>query len=244
MALPRPLIPALIALGTLSIATPAHAAGPSALAHDPASVLTGIIAKQADPSTSLLGRDLPSTIANVKAAINPAVDPSCAAAPVSQPFKAWRDQANYVPAPGGSFEDGLAGWSARGAVSVVKDQEPWRVSGAKTDRSAVLLGPGSSLVSSSFCGGLEYPTVRLFAKATTTSVAVASVTVRFTGRDGLLYSLPLGLITAGRDWQPTRSTLTLSGVPLLTGTRLGVTVTPLIGSIALDDVYVDPFRRS
>lgn len=245
MALPRPLIPAVLALGALaSAATPAQAGPLSVPAKSLGETLTGILAKQADPSTSLLGKDLKTTVGNVRAAINPAIDPSCAAAPVSKPFKPWLDAADYVTAPGGSFESGLTGWTKTGTVTVARDQEPWRVSGNKADASSVVLAPGSTLTSASFCGGLQYPTVRLFARSTAGSVAAASVAIKFTGRDGILYSLPLGLITAGREWAPTGATLTLSGLPLLTGTRLGLTITPLAGSLALDDIYVDPYRRS
>ena len=83
----------------------------------------------------------------------------------------------------------------------------------------------------------------MFAKSTGPGLlTTALVSVRYTGNDGLLRVLPLGLITPGRSWQPTLTSLTLSGLPLLTGNKLGVQITALTGSIAVDDVYVDPFR--
>jgi hypothetical protein len=235
------ILPTLaVTLGLLAAAAPANAGIVQSLGE----TLTGTVAKQTNASTSILGPDLQTTAANLVSALKPVADPSCAAASVSKPFLPWKDSANYVLAPGGSFEAGLAGWTTDGTASITSDNEPWNVSGNRGDASSVTLARGTTITSGGFCGGAEYPTVRLFARAATGTLATAAVTIRFTGRDGLLYALPLGVITAGKSWQPTPSTLTLSGLPLLTGTRLGVSFTSITGSIALDDVYVDPFRRN
>jgi len=68
-----------------------------------------------------------------------------------------------------------------------------------------------------------------------------SVSILYTGQDGLLRSLPLGLAVPTGSWQPSLPMLTLSGLPLLTGSRLGLRIIAIGGPIAIDDVYVDPF---
>jgi hypothetical protein len=173
-----------------------------------------------------------------------ATDPTCTDPASSTPFALWNDTAAYVPAPGGSFENGLTGWTTIGAVNLTSDNEPWKVTGNATDATSVTLGPGATIASGGFCGGADHPTLRLFTRAKIGSLATGAVTVRYTGQDGLLYALPLGVIVAGSSWQPSAVTLTLSGLPLLTGTRLGVSITALTGSLAVDDLYVDPIRRS
>jgi hypothetical protein len=238
MVLPRHLLSAaLISTAALATPTAAHAGALN-------SVLGPNLAKLTNPSTSLIGPNLKTTLANVGAALHPVEDASCAAQPTTKPFSAWADRADYVPAPSGDFEDGLTDWTPTGNVTVADDNEPWQVSGNTDDTTAVTLAPGASIASNSFCGGAAYPTVRLFAKATSGTNATALVTIRYTGRDGLLGALPLGIITAHSTWQPTATSLTASGIPLITGTRLGLTITALSGTLTLDDIYVDPLRRS
>jgi len=170
--------------------------------------------------------------------------PACTSGPESSPFAQWGDHSQYAAVPGGGFEAGLSGWLAAGSVQVKSDNEPWHVADA-ADRSSVELAAGATIISPSFCGGIDHPTLRMFAKSPGNGpLPTALVSVRYTGNDGLLRVLPLGLIAPAKSWQPTPITLTLSGLPLLTGTRLGVQVTALTGAIAIDDVYVDPLRRA
>lgn len=172
-------------------------------------------------------------------------DASCIAP--TEAFKAfaqWGDQANYVEAPGGSFEPGASSpWVTTGSVSFSSDNEPWRVSGRASDGRSVVLASGASITSPTMCAGLAYPTLRFFARAPKGS-AVGLVTARYTGPDGLLAALPLGLVNIGSSWQPTSISLTGSGIPLITGTTLSVRIAPIAGTMQVDDVYIDPARRS
>lgn len=209
------LTTAVAAAGVLATASPAMAA-PS---------LGGLLGSTARLATGLL----------------PKQDPACAAAPTTKPFAQWGDTANYVPVPNGSFEDGLTGWTAKGSASIIDDNEPWMVGGQH--RKALSLAPGASVRSGSFCGGLEYPTIRGFAKSHGRH-SVMLLTVHYTGRDSLLHSLPLGILNHGSEWEPTGITLTASGIPLFTGAKLALSVTALSGGVTVDDLYVDPYRRS
>jgi hypothetical protein len=165
----------------------------------------------------------------------------CTPTAVSQPFLPWADLASYESIPGGGFEPGQPAWSSTGNVSTDSSNEPWQVGGAG-DGSSLVIADGASITSPAFCGGLAYPTLRLFAKsADDTSLPLALVSVRYPAPGGLVATLPLGLIAPGTSWQPTLTALTASGIPLLTGTQLAVQITALRGAVAVDDAYVDPF---
>jgi hypothetical protein len=189
-----------------------------------------------------------TTLGTVSKALNTLAgrtDGSCiASTDAFQAFAPWGDRANYVEAPGGSFEaNAPSSWTTTGSVSFANENEPWRVSGRVSDARSVVLASGASITSPTMCAGLAYPTLRFFARAPRGS-ALGLVTARYTGPDGLLAALPLGLVNVRSSWQPTNISLTGSGVPLLTGTTLSVRISPIAGTMQVDDVYIDPARRS
>lgn len=244
MAIPRPFVTTALAFaGSLALVGPAHASTSTSLRVLTDS-LTSSASKQLSSNTSLVGSDLTQTLKNIGALVAPGVDPACAAQATSKPFAQWRDNADYVPVPNSGFEQGLDHWLPFGKASLTADNNPFFISGRKTDAASLTLPEGSSIASASFCGGLAYPTVRMMTRSTNGKPAKAIVTIRYTGRDGLLGALPLGTVTAGPAWAPSEITLTASGLPLFTGSKLGVTITSTSGSIAIDDVYVDPYRRT
>jgi hypothetical protein len=174
--------------------------------------------------------------------------PALAAAPtacdgraLSQPFAPWLDYAWYVQAPGGDFENGLDGWAVSGGAKAVAGNEPWRVAGAGDSRS-VSLPSGASVTSPSFCAGLAYPMVRLFSKGGSL-LSRLKVEAVYTDASGLLRSTALGLVLPSSTWQPSLPVLTLSGLPILTGTELAIRITAAGGTFEVDDVFVDPYSR-
>lgn len=209
-------------LGLLA-AAPAPALASSAILDTYLEATTGPVAK-------LLGR----------------ADTSCTPAGPSAPrFAAFKDSALYVDAPGGTFEPGAGpAWARSGSVTTVPENEPWRVSGRAADSTSVAIGPGGSITSAALCAGLQYPTLRMFTRAPKGQSAVALVTARYTGPDGVLAALPIGFVTASSSWAPSSLSLTGSGIPVFTGNNLSFRIAPISGTIQLDDVYVDPLRRS
>jgi hypothetical protein len=171
-------------------------------------------------------------------------DVVCDGSPASQPFKRWLDPFWYVQVPNGGFENGTAGWKLTGGASSAAGNETWRVAGAADSRS-LYLPRGASATSPSFCAGLTYPTIRLFTKGgglpLLSSVRVEAV---YTDRGGLLRSTALGLTLPSKSWMPSLPALTLSGLPLLTGSTLAVRLTAVGGSFHVDDVFVDPYSRT
>ena len=173
---------------------------------------------------------------------------SCDAQELSQPFMPWADPAHYTLAPDGGFEDHGKTWSLEGGAEVVSGNESYYVRDAGDKRSLKLPG-GSSATSAAMCVGIEHPTLRLFARNTGSPLSTLKVEVHYVDGFGETQSAPIGLVTAGGSWQPTLPmAIGVNLLPLLPGERTPVAFefTPkgFGGEWRIDDVYVDPYRRS
>jgi hypothetical protein len=172
----------------------------------------------------------------------------CDAQDLSQPFMPWADPASYTLAPDGGFEEGGSSWSLNGGASVGSGNESYNVRNAG-DTHSLKLPSGSSAKSATMCVGLEHPTLRLFARNTGSPLSTLKVAVHFEDAAGNVHSLPIGVVAAGSSWQPTQPMLvTANLLALLPGeqTPVAFEFTPLGfgGNWRIDDVYVDPYRRS
>jgi hypothetical protein len=153
-------------------------------------------------------------------------------AEVSQTFARWGDPSWYKAAPGGDFEAGSPAWKLSGGAKVVDGNAPQQVGGAGDDQS-LQLAPGASATSPATCAGLAEPTIRMFSSGS----ALGAVLVQ-TVYNGI--PLPLGAVTGG-SWKP--SLVALSGSGIL-GKTMQIRLTNVgIGTIKVDDVYIDPYRR-
>jgi hypothetical protein len=163
---------------------------------------------------------------------------------LSKPFQRWLDPMSYTLVPGGSFENGAAGWDLNGNARVVSGNEPWKVTGAG-DSHSVRIPSGSSAVSAPICVGLEHPTLRFFAKKNSGLLSTLAVSAIVQLQAGGHLELPIGVVLAG-GWTPTLPYLYLGNLlPLLPGQYTPVTFrfTPILGGDwQVDDVYVDPMR--
>jgi hypothetical protein len=171
---------------------------------------------------------------------------SCGTQAFSQPFKPFFDGASYTLVPGGSFEGGAAGWTLSGGARVTSGNESWKVRGAGDDESLRLPG-GSSALSAPVCVGLEYPTMRFFAKRNTglLGLTTLAVTARVQLSLGGSLDIPFGVVLPNGSWKPTPAFLFLGNLtPLLPGqyTAVQFRFTPVLGDWQIDDVYVDPMR--
>ena len=175
---------------------------------------------------------------------------SCAPQPLERPFQRWLDLASYTILPGGTFEDGVQGWSLSGA-RVAAGNEPFNVHGAGETQS-LSLPAGSTATSPSICVGLLHPTMRFFARGSggglLGSLSTLQVDVLFEDAGGTTRSLPIGVVLRTGQWAPSLPAPVLANLlPLLSSdmTAVAFRFTPR-GSAAwtIDDVYVDPMRRS
>lgn len=169
--------------------------------------------------------------------------PSCDTQVFSQPFVPWGDVASYTLNPGGSFENGAAGWSLKGA-SVAGGNEPFFVT-SKRDRRSLALPDGSAAVSAPICVGIEHPDIRFFASASNVTARLA-VDVLFEDGAGNVLSAAIGTVTGSSDWAPTGPFPIFANLlPLLPGNHTAVAFRfrATGGSFRIDDLYVDPYQR-
>jgi hypothetical protein len=171
---------------------------------------------------------------------------ACPKTPTTKAFKAFGDNANYSLLSNGAFETGTAGWSLSGA-SVVSGNESYHVR-SETDSKSLAIAPTGRVVSPAFCVSTEHPTFRFFAKRTSGSWGVLTVSLRARVGDGPVFETVVGAVTPGTDWNPTQS-FGLSQVLGLWHADQTASVQIVLdpenygGAVAIDDVYIDPYTR-
>jgi hypothetical protein len=172
--------------------------------------------------------------------------------PTSKAFAPWNDFANYSYAPNGGFESGSSGWSLTGSARVVGGNSPFYAH-AKNERYSLSLPSGSSATSPPMCISLFSSKMRFFTANQGSSTSRLKVQVIYRGGVGGILSIltrtlglsDFGLVTAGREWQPSPEIGMLSGtLPLLT-TSVQFRFMPADsrGAWLLDDVYLDPLMH-
>jgi hypothetical protein len=157
--------------------------------------------------------------------------PSCAPQPLVQPFASLGDNSYYTKLPGGDFNNGAPGWSLSKAAVVSK---------------ALQISPGGVATSPTICAGLDHPTMRFFSKSSGL-LPVGSVSVLAETSLGLVVEVPLGLMSPGSSLHATPKYLVIANLlPLLPNdyTPLAFRFRAVTGTWTIDDVYVDPMRRS
>jgi hypothetical protein len=172
--------------------------------------------------------------------------PDCAEQRLAQVFLPWLDPAHYTLVANGTVES-VAGWELSGAVRV-SGNESYYVHGSGESFS-LSLPAGSSATTAVICVGLEHPTLRFFARNEGSPVSLLGVEVLFEDAMGAVRALSIGKVTGKSSWQPTPPLLVVANLlPLLPGERTPVAFrfTPLdaLGDWRIDDVYVDPYRKS
>jgi hypothetical protein len=169
----------------------------------------------------------------------------CPEQQAQQTFLPWNDPAWYVPAPDGGVENGADGWTLSGGAEVQDGNESFDVGGAG-DAKSLKLPMGSTAATPPMCIGVEHPTVRFFARNTGSPLSLLSVSVRFRGIDGILETLPIGVVAADGSWSPTAPLPVLANLlALVSDQEVSFRFEPigLLGRWSIDDVYVDPYRK-
>ena len=172
----------------------------------------------------------------------------CQDQPLTRPFVRWLDPMSYTLLSGGSFEAGGTAWSLSGGAATVSGNQTFPFSGPGGSRS-LSLPRGSSATSPTICVGLGHPTMRFFSRNTGSLLSPLRVDVHYLDARGLERELPIGLVLNGRNWAPTLPyPVVVNLLALLPGERTPIAFefTPLGigGAWRIDDVYVDPYRRS
>ena len=171
----------------------------------------------------------------------------CTAPVTEQPFMRFGDSSYYTLVANGGLESGTTDWTLSKA-SVVSGNESFYAHSTR-DAKSLALPRGSSATTRAFCVGLDKPTMRFFSKSSGTGLLSSlRVDVLFETSLGLTLSLPIGTIAPHAAWAPSPKLLVVANLlPLLPNqqTPVAFRFTPQgTGSWSVDDVYVDPHRRS
>jgi hypothetical protein len=162
---------------------------------------------------------------------------ACQARVLSQPFTPWGDQSSYFPVASGSFEQGAAGWTLTRGATLVGGGDPFVAGSAGTSLS---LPAGATATAPATCVDLAAPTLRMFAQGTGGTVVVSVTTAGLT--------LPLGSFRPNGTWAPSpvfaMVTNTLGALSLSGTVNATFHFTAAGGAVQLDDVLVDPYRRT
>ncbi len=176
----------------------------------------------------------------------PAIADACTVAntPTSQPFAQFGDTSLYTLAPGGSFENGTAGWTLNGA-SVQTGNESYHVN-SPTDSHSLLIPPTSDPISAPICVSSAIPTFRLFAREMSGSWAEMNINVLWKDSSGVSHSTTAGGLTPSTNWAPTPIYQLGAMLPLWQpGSTLSVRIQFVPqssgGALAIDDLYIDPY---
>lgn len=168
--------------------------------------------------------------------------------PMSQVFLPWLDVMDYVASPDGGFERGAAGWSLEDGAGVVAGNESFYV-GSRADHRSLAIPSGGRAISAPACVGLEYPTIRFFARASGVGLLSAMlVSVRYEeALTGLEVSIPIGAVAPTGGWRPTMiMAMAVNALGALEKDGMvpvSFEFAPLgAGSWQIDDLYIDPRR--
>jgi hypothetical protein len=185
---------------------------------------------------------LAGALALIAAAPMAASAATCPSSPTSQPFAKLGDNALYSLVPGGSFESGAPGWSLTNAA-VASGNESYNAIGGS---HSLAIQPQGVAVSPALCVSAEYPSFRFFARQTSGSWAVLNVIVRWTDPSGTTHETTSGSLQTGTSWSASPVMKLGSMLPVQSGpvtVRLIFKPEPYGGAWAIDDVYIDPYRR-
>jgi hypothetical protein len=161
-------------------------------------------------------------------------------------FSQFGDLANYAPAPGGTFESGTSGWMLNGA-SVQYGNESFFVN-SPTDSHSLVVPSTSEPISAPICVDSTTPTFRLFDRQVSGGWSQMNINVLWTDSSGVAQVTTAGGISPSTSWAPSQVINLGSMLPLWQpGSSLTVRLqfVPAVGggSIAIDDVEIDPYSK-
>jgi hypothetical protein len=164
----------------------------------------------------------------------------------TQNFSRFGDFSFYASLSNGGFE-GSGGWVMSGGARTVSGNEPFFISGNRSDSHSMLLPAGSSAYSGTVCFAPGDWNLRFLMRNVGSSSGGLHIQVIVPSLSGgLLSVLDGGTVKGSGTWAPSpRVHLLLSNVTGLIGTRaVAFKFTPvgLVAAYQIDDVYLDPWK--
>lgn len=163
----------------------------------------------------------------------------------TQAFSRFGDSSYYARLLNGGFESGSTGWYLSGGASIGSGNDPYYLSGNRSDSHSLYLPAGSSAYSGTVCFALGDWHLRLMMKRLSSSGGLHVQVVVPSLVGGLLTVLDGGTVSGTSAWAPSpRLELLLTNVGSLLGTNaVAFRFTPVNGgSFQIDDVYLDPWK--
>jgi hypothetical protein len=191
----------------------------------------------------------------------PAAQAACVQAPTTKAFSKVGDQADYSPAPGGTFE-GTHGWTLGGGAKIVTGNE---TVGITTGSKSLSMPAGSTAKSPEFCVDETNPYFRFVAKPTG-SMAGYQAIVLYKNSSGQVteaqFTSSKDVSWADGKWSASAVQPLAVKIPLVSGATASVQIylkstgnqlavgiglwgklTSNTGTTQFDSVMVDPYRR-
>jgi hypothetical protein len=167
---------------------------------------------------------------------------ACPTQPTSMVFAPWGDTSDYFLAPGGDFEGSGTAWSGG---TLTAGNEPFYLAGGG-DRQSLLVEDGKSAMSTAFCADVTHPDFRFVAQPLDAhNPGSLQVSVRFRDRSGTLQTWLMWTMAGVQYWTASQRVRLMRDLPLPESgqTTARVIFRPVGGDWAVDDVFIDPYRR-
>jgi len=178
---------------------------------------------------------------------------SCSSYTFQYPFapSPWSDYHAYTLAPGGSFETSTwgTGWTLSGGAKRVAGNESWYVH-ARSDAYSLALPAGSSATTRAMCTASDYPWFRFFLRNTGSAASTLKVEVLWEDLAGALHATKVANLTAASTWHASdqlhvlMDNLANTSASGTSPIALRFTPQGSGGSWQIDDLYVDPYKRT
>lgn len=167
---------------------------------------------------------------------------ACPDQPVSMAFAAWGDTSDYFLAPGGDFEGYGTSWYGG---SLMAGNEPFYLAGGG-DRQSLRIAAETTVVSPAFCADVRHPDFRFVARPLDAwNPGSLDVLVRFRDRWGGTQTWQMWTMAGVQYWTASPRVRLMRDLPLPDS---GETTARVIfrargGAWAVDDVFIDPYRK-
>jgi hypothetical protein len=180
-----------------------------------------------------------------------AASTGCPPSATSLAFAKFGDKAAYTLVEGGLFESGAPGWSLDRAEVIAggpEEENPsygdvgYQARSSDASSHSLAIYRGGSGVSPPVCVDAEHPSFRFFSRVLYGWHGSLDVSLRWTDRRGTHETSDATLVGT-RAWTVSPVLELASKLPATTTTNVRLVFQPTGGAFAIDDVYVDPYRR-
>jgi hypothetical protein len=166
----------------------------------------------------------------------------CPDRPTSMVFAPWGDTSDYFLAPGGDFEGASTAWTGG---TLTPGNDPFYLAGGG-DWQSLRVRSGATATSPGFCADVRHPDFRFVAQPLNPyQPGSLDVFVRFVDSAGQTQTSKMWTMSGVQFWTASPRVRLMRDLPLPSSgqTTARVLFKAVGGDWAIDDVFIDPFRR-